>query len=148
MPCWTPRVVTRPSRFGLPPEQLFKPSPPATPELVQEPKEIDDCRQRGRSRQACRGDPAQAELTTDALNLIALLFAGAQGEPIPRRCVAPRAFGIELDLTATLAAPPSQIVHSFRHASMLNGEGLALEARHALVGPTLQALSRHAHLSF
>src|SRR5258708_38942691 len=78
--------------------------------LVQEPEEIDDCRERGRlaafvaregimaaAGQACSGDLAQTELATNAAEFFALPLAVPQ-HPFVARCrVTPRAGGGELD---------------------------------------------------
>src|SRR5229473_780448 len=101
--------------------------------LVQEPEEIDDCGERGRlaaliAREgvmAAAGEPrggnlAQAQLTADASDFLALPLAVAQHELVARRGVAPCAVGVELHFAAVLAAPARQPVHRRRHAGMLD----------------------------
>src|SRR6266851_1762147 len=128
--------------------------------LVQKPEEIDDCGERGRlaafvaregvmaaAGQACCSNLAQAELAADAADFPALPLAVAQHELVARRRVAPCAVGVELDFAAARTAPARQPLHRRGHAGMLDGEGLAFEARHTLAGLAARTLPRHGHFS-
>src|SRR5258708_32425083 len=128
--------------------------------LVGEPEEIDDCRGGGRlaafvaregvvaaAGQARSGNLAQTELATDAADFFALPLAVAQHQRIARRRIVPCALGVELDFAATFTAPARQPIHPRGHAGMLDGEGLALEASHALAGFAIRTLSSHGHFS-
>src|SRR5208282_6451958 len=87
------------------------------------------------------GDLAQAELVPDAADFLGNSLA--QHQLVAGGRVAPRALGVELDFAAGSTAPAREALHPRRHAGMLDGEALALEARHALLGFAAQALPRH-----
>jgi hypothetical protein len=70
--------------------------------LVQEPEEIDDCRERGRlsafiarevvmvaAGETRGGDLAQAKLAADASDLLPLPLAVTRSEPVARRHITP-----------------------------------------------------------
>ena len=128
--------------------------------LVQEPEKIDDCWQRGRFSTlvprerivAAAGETpscnlTQAELAADSSNLFALALAIAQHELISRRRVTPRAAGIKLYFATGSAALARQPFHPRDHTGMIDGEGLTVEASHALAGFAVQTFPRHGHFS-
>jgi hypothetical protein len=128
--------------------------------LVQEPEKIDDCWQRGRfstliprervvaaAGKTRRDNLTQAELATDASDLFALPLAIAQHEFISRRRITSRAASIKLYFATGSAAPARQPFHPRDDTGMIDGEGLTVEASHALAGFAVQTFPRHGHFS-